>query len=581
MFFRQKRSGNRVYLQIVENHWDQGRSKQRVIATVGRLDQLQQSGQLEGLLQSGAKFAEAVLVLTAHRGGQVPSIRHRRIGPALVFGRLWDELQLPQVVERLRAGRRFELALERILFLTVLHRLFDSGSDRSCVQLWKQDYEIPGTEEVVLHQIYRAMAWLGEPLPEDQQAGATPFTPRCTKDVFEEALFARRRDLFSQLDLMFFDTTSIYFEGEGGKELGEYGHSKDHRPDRKQMVVGVVLDGAGRPLCCELWPGNVTDVKTLVPVVDRLQQRFRIRSICIVADRGMISKDTIQQLQADERQVHYILGARLRNVKEIYETVLSRAGRYREVRGPRDKSTDPSPLKIKEVWVEERRYVVCLNEEQAKKDRADREAIVAALREQLRHGDKSLVGNKGYRKFLSAEEGPNFTIDEEKVKWEERFDGKWVLQTDLEEMSSDEVALQYKQLWMVEEMFRTVKTLLETRPIFHKRDETIRGHVFCSFLALLLRQELQDRLETQGEKLEWAEVLRDLAGLQYTEVESQGKRFLLRSDLEGTCAAVFRAVGVAIPPSVQTSTTSSDVGTCGRSPWVRTGFGSGPRTGRC
>jgi len=550
MFFRQKRSGNRVYLQIVENQWVKGRSQQRVIATVGRLDELQQSGQLDGLLESGAKFAEASLVLTAHRQGRVPSVRHRQIGPALVFGRLWNELQLPQVVERLLAGRRFDLPLERILFLTVLHRLFHPGSDRSCVLVWMQDYEIPGTEEVELHQVYRAMAWLGEPLPQDQQAGATPFSPRCTKDAFEEALFARRRDLFSELDLVFFDTTSIYFEGEGGDELGEFGHTKDNRPDRKQMVVGVVLDGKGRPLCCELWPGNVTDVKTLIPIVDRLRQRFRIRSICIVADRGMISKDTIQQLQADDRKVHFILGARLRNVKEIYENVLSRAGRYREVHGPREKSTDPSPLKVKEVWVEERRYVVCLNEEQAKKDRADREAIVAALQEQLQRGDKSLVGNKGYRKYLLAE-GPKFTINEAKVKAEERFDGKWVLQTDREDLTAEEVALQYKQLWTVEEMFRTVKTLLETRPVFHKCDETIRGHVFCSFLALLLRKELQDRLEAQGDKFEWAALLSDLAALQYTEVQSQGKRFLLRSDLEGTCAAVFRAVGVAIPPSVQ------------------------------
>jgi transposase len=230
--------------------------------------------------------------------------------------------------------------------------------------------------------------------------------------------------------------------------------------------------------------------------------------------------------------------------------VLSRGGRYREVRGPREKSTDPSPLKVKEVCVEERRYVVCLNEEQARKDRADREAIVEALREQLKQGDKALVGNKGYRKYLHSE-GPKFTIDEEKVKWEERFDGKWVLQTDLEELSAEDVALQYKQLWMVEEMFRTVKTLLETRPIFHKRDETIRGHVFCSFLALLMRKELQDRLAAQGEKLEWTEMLRDLESLQYAVVESQGKRFLLRSDLGATTAAVFRAVGVAIPPSVQ------------------------------
>jgi hypothetical protein len=247
---------------------------------------------------------------------------------------------------------------------------------------------------------------------------------------------------------------------------------------------------------------------------------------------------------------HFILGARLRNVKEIYEIVLSRGGRYREVRGPREKSTDPSPLKVKEVRVGERRYVVCLNEEQAKKDCADRHAIVESLREQLKHGDKSLVGNKGYRKYLRAQ-GPKFAIDEAKVKEQERFDGKWVLQTDLEERTAEEVALQYKQLWMVEEMFRAAKTLLETRPIFHKCDETIRGHVFCSFLALLLRTELQRRMEAQGDKVEWAALLRDLQALQYTEVESQGKRFLLRSDVEGACAAAFRAAGVAIPLSVQ------------------------------
>ena len=550
MFFRQKRSGSRVYLQVVENRWDNGRSKQRVVATLGRLDELRDRGQLDGLLHSGAKFAENVLVLQAHRDGQAPSIGNRRFGPASVFGRLWEALHIPEVIGHLRAGRRFGLNLERILFLTVLHRLFHSGSDRGCVLRWKQDYDIPGTAMIALHHVYRAMAWLGEPLPEDQQAGATPFAPRCTKDAFEEALFERRRDLFSHLDLVFFDTTSIYFEGEGGVEMGQYGHSKDHRPDCKQMVVGVVLDGEGRPLCCELWPGNVTDVKTLLPVVDRLQKRFRIRSICLVADRGMISKETISQLQADERKVHFILGARLRNVKEIYENVLSRGGRYREVRGPREKSSDPSPLKVKEVWVDQRRYVVCLNEEQAKKDRADREAIVEALREQLKHGDKSLVGNKGYRKYLRAE-GPKFAIDERKVKWEERFDGKWVLQTDLEEQTAEETALQYKQLWTVEEMFRTVKTLLETRPIFHKCDETIRGHVFCSFLALVLRKELQDRLEAQGDTFEWWELLRDLEALQYTEVESQGKRFLLRNDLAATTAAVFRAAGVAIPPSIQ------------------------------
>jgi hypothetical protein len=550
MFFRQKKSGTRVYLQIVENRWEQGRSRQRVIATLGRLDRLREGGQLDGLLTSGAKFSESAMVVTAHQQGEAPVVSTRRIGPAMVFQRLWQALGIPQQIERLLAPRRFEFPVQRALWLTVLHRLFASGSDRSCILVWRRQYEIAGTESLQLHQMYRAMAWLGEPLPEDQQQDATPFAPRCTKDWLEEALFERRRDLFSELELVFFDTTSLYFEGEGGAELGQYGHSRDHRPDRKQMVVGVVLDGEGRPLCCELWPGNVTDVKTLIPIVDRLRKRFRIRSICIVADRGMISQETIDQLQAKQREVRFILGTRMRNVKEVYQTVLSRGGRYREVYGAKQKSSDPSPLKVKQMHVGDRRYVLCLNEDQARKDQADREAIVAALREKLQQGAKWLVGNKGYRKYLRPC-GQQFEIDEAKVKSEARFDGKWVLQTDMEQMPAEEVALTYKQLWTVEEMFRTTKTLLETRPIYHKCDETIRGHVFCSFLALVLRKELQDRLEAAGHRFEWAEILADLQALESVEVEHQGKRFLLRSEAQGTCGRVFRAAGVALPPNIQ------------------------------
>ena len=189
MFFRQKKSGDRVYLQIVENRWEQGRSKQRVIATLGRLERLTESGQLDALLQSGSKFSESIMVLAAHREGEAVAISTWRIGSELVFVRLWEELQIPQVIRRLLAGRRFTLPIERILFLTVLHRLFVSGSDRSCLVVWKPNHEISGTETIALHQIYRAMAWLGESLPQDQQEGATPFSPRCTKDAFEEALF--------------------------------------------------------------------------------------------------------------------------------------------------------------------------------------------------------------------------------------------------------------------------------------------------------------------------------------------------------------------------------------------------------
>jgi transposase len=548
VFFREKKSGARSYLQIVENRREGKKTLQQVIATLGRMDLLRESGQLEGLLRSGARFSESLMVISAHKSGESLEVGTRRIGPGMIFERLWQESGCREVVEGLLSGRRFDFPVERAIFLTVLHRLFDAGSDRQG-ERWREEYKIEGTTELQLHHLYRAMAWLGEELPLADQCEMTRFAPRCTKDLIEEELFSRRRDLFSGLELVFFDTTSIYFEGNGGQTVGEFGHTKDHRPDRKQMVVGAVLDQEGNPVCCEMWPGNAADVTSLLPVVDRLRKRFGIGNVCIVADRGMMSRETVKELEREERGWKYILGARMRSHKEVREEVLSVAGRYRQVFPKSPNKKDPSPLKVKDVVVGGRKYVVCLNEDQAHKDAADREAILGSLREQLKRGEKSLVGNKGYRKYLKTT-GKGFEIDEQKILEEARYDGKWVLRTNTD-LSTDQVALKYKQLWMVESLFRTVKSILDTRPIYHKRDETILGHVFCSFLSFVLMKELQNRAETKGYKLEWADVIRDLNRLQEVEIEQDGKRFLLRSEAAGTCGKVFQSAGVALPPTVR------------------------------
>jgi hypothetical protein len=213
-------------------------------------------------------------------------------------------------------------------------------------------------------------------------------------------------------------------------------------------------------------------------------------------------------------------------------------------------SDDPSPLKVKEVWMEDqRRYVVCLNEDQATKDRFDREAVVESLRNALSQGGKSLVGNKGYRKFLQPG-SKQFTVDEDKIKEEARYDGKWVLTTNTD-LSAREVALKYKQLWMVEDVFRSMKSLLDTRPIYHKCDETIRGHVFCSFLALLLRRELEKRLASKKSMLEWADVIRDLDNLVEMEIAINGKGYVFRGQTTGAAGKVFQACGVALPPTLR------------------------------
>lgn len=544
MFARIKKSGKYQYLQIVKSRREGKKVIQQVIGTIGRMDQLEATGEVEKLVRSLARFSEKALLILS--GKSDPSAEVRKIGPALIFERLWEELSIGQVIRELLGNRKFEFDVERTIFLTVLHRLMVSGSDRSADR-WKRDYVIEGTDGISLHHLYRAMSFLGEEVQD--QEDKTPFTFRSNKDLIEEDLHFARRDLLTELELVFFDTTSIYFEGSGGDELGQLGHSKDHRPDLKQMVIGVVIDDSGRPLCCEIWPGNTADVKSLIPIVERIRKRFKIGQFCIVADRGMISAATMKQLEEPERDLKYILGARMRKVNEIKHEVLSRAGRFKEVVAEGSNTKDPDPLKVKEVTVSSNRYIVCLNPKQARKDKADRDAIVESLQKRIKSGPKSMIGNKGYRKYLKVSKN-SVSIDKEKIEAEARFDGKWVLKTNTD-LSADRVALKYKELWQVEHLFRDMKSILETRPVYHQRDETIRGHVFCSFLALLLRKELDHRLEKNQFKFEWNHIRQDLQSLQETVIEENGKRLSVRSECVGTCGKVFKSVGVAVPPTIR------------------------------
>ncbi len=586
VFFRTKSSSHYTYLQLVEGFRQGKKVRQRVIATLGRLDQLQASGALDRLLQSGARLSEHSAVLSALPPPDDPGADSRTLGPALVFERLWQLTSCRHVVSQALRKRRFRFDVERAVFLTVLHRLTAPGSDRSALA-WMADQAVAGSD-LQLQHLYRAMAWLGQPLPDKDQKHCT-HAPRCVKDELEEALFDRRRDLFSDLDLVFFDTTSHYFHGAGGQTLGRRGNSKDYRPQCRQMVLGLVLDNQGLPVCCEMWPGNTADVTTLVPVAQRLQRRFGMRSVCLVADRGMISQATMAAIE--ERGWSYILGVRMRGSKEFREQVLGADAP--ELAVSVERAHEPRQqleLKVQDVRVREegeessseRRYVVCRNAEQARRDRAVRSEIVAKLRQQLVRSEKQLVGNRGYRRYLrkavqepeavagsqpealpevsreTAEEAPEETpqagaaweVDEARIAVEEQFDGVWALRTNAA-LTATDVALRYKQLWQVEQGFRSAKSLLRTRPVYHRTDETIRGHVFCSFLALVLKKELERRLEAAGIEVEWGDLMRDLGRLRETEVELQGKRFVVRSKAYGVVGKVAQCVGARLPATVR------------------------------
>jgi hypothetical protein len=550
VFVREKHINGYTYLYLVESVREDGRAKQRIIKNLGRKESVVASGELERLASSVARYAERAMVLSQLEAGNPDGLACKRFGAPLLFGRLWEETGCRAVIESLLTGRAFEFPVERAVFATVLHRIMVSGSDRAC-EKWMVDYDISGVDGLALHHLYRAMAWLGEELPPEQQAGATPFAPRTVKDLIEEELFVQWRDLFSELSVVFLDTTSLSFTGAGGESLGERGYSKDHRPDLMQMILGVVIDAEGRPICSEMWPGNTADVRVLMPVIERLRSRFAIGRVCVVADRGMISADTIAGLE--ELGLEYVLGARERTDAMVRRIVLADTRPFTPlcIRRAGGKETQ---LFVKQVTAEGRRYIVCRNEAEAAKDAANRRAIIEALDRQLKRGDKALIGNSAYRRYLrSTSDRQVFEIDPGKLADEARYDGIFVLRTNAS-ITPLQAVLRYRDLIQVEQLFRSAKALMRTRPIYHSSDAAIRGHVFCSFLALILRKELDARCRTAGLQPEWGDVLRDLDRLQEVVVDKDGRQMILRTPATGLAGPLFKAARVALPPNIRDHT---------------------------
>jgi hypothetical protein len=537
MFVRVKKIGPYDYLYLVENAREGGRHVQRVIKALGRRDEIEASGLIDALVASAARHSRRSIVLSSFYRGELGQLRRSSIGPDLVFGRLWAETGCQAVLKSLLADRQFAFDVERAIYLTVLHRLMVSGSDRHASS-WQRGFKIPGAEDLTLDHAYKAMAWLGEDIGEG----------RVMTEAIEEALYRHRRPLFGTVSVAFYDTTTLWFEGQGGIHLGRRGHSKDYRPHLAQVVLGIVLDETDHPIASFLWPGNTADVTTLMVVVERLRTRFGIKRACVVADRGMISAATMAELEA--RGIDYILGVRERSTGEVRNDVIEDAGVAVPLVIPRQRGE--TQLEIKDVTIASRRYVLCRNEEEARKDAEARAELLAGLERKLAQGDKALVANTGFRRFLRTLGDERFTIDYDKAEEEAKFDGIFVLRTN-SKLSALQVVLRYRNLLAVENAFKAAKALLATRPIFHKTDAAIRGHIFCTFLAMVLRTELIQRLAKPRSKepLEWQSIIDDLADLSEIEVTQDGRRALLRTAPGPSINRVCRAVGITLPPVFQ------------------------------
>jgi hypothetical protein len=528
MFVRVKRvktNGRQYeYLQVVETRRDAERVVQHVVANFGRLDQFVQSGDLDNVIKGLVEHSKTLKLISSYRGGSIEAKWDKVWGPVLVFERLWQELEMPDLLRRLVKRSRLQFDFERLVFAVVLQRILEPGSDRAGSK-WIQTVHADGFDRLRLENYYRALQVLWR-----------------KKETIEKALYYKGLDLFNQeIDLVFFDTTSIYYEGDACfPDLLKLGKSKDHRPDHRQFILGIVMRRDGLPLACEVWPGNTADVTRLSVIAEILKKRFGIHRVVVVCDRGMVSQKNLRQLT--ELGYQYIIGIRMRGFVEAREEVLGRAGRFKTV---------ADNLRVKEVLVSDRRYVVCFNPEEAEKARADREKILAALRKKLSAGGiKKLIPNRGYRRYLKVT-GGIYDIDPKRIQEEERFDGKYILRTTTD-LPAAEVALAYKNLLWIERLFRDTKSLLEVRPVYHHAiKDNLKGHVFGCFLALYLVVAMRKKIQALGVKLEWAHLIRDLSQIRAIGLEIEGRSYLLRTDLTGSSHWAFKAVRLRPPPLAQ------------------------------
>lgn len=457
---------------------------------------------------------------------------------------LWRRLGIGQAIDKALEQRCFRSPVERAIFAMVANRALAPASKLRVEEWVRQDVVLPGLADVEVQQLYRAMdalLTLGDRLQE-------------------EIFYAVASFLNLEVDLLFFDTTSTYFEIEGedpqeGEDadyvLRRRGYSKDHRPDLAQVVIGLAVTRDGIPVRCWVWPGNTADV-TRVAQVKRDLVDWRLGRVVTVVDRGFVSEDNLRTLQ--RAGGHYIAGERLSSGKPAVEAALSRPGRYQKVH--------PN-VEVKEIIVGEgearQRFVLVRNPQEEARDRAVRREILKALSEELRGLARQpgrehskavcrLLAHPVYGRYLRLKQGiPE--IDWAKVRAEERLDGKYLLRTSDDTLAAADVALGYKQLLEVEEAFRTLKQTLELRPVYHRLSRRIKAHVLLCWLALLLIRTAQVQVEEKlGQTYTWPRLREALERMQLGFFEGPAGTVWQRTESTSFQRQIFAALGVEEPP---------------------------------
>jgi hypothetical protein len=558
---RRNKDGSTVrYLQLAHNVWDPAakRSKVQVVYNFGREDAANREA-LQRLIASVTRFLAPDAALAASAEG-LAFIESRPLGGIWVLDALWRRLEIAKTMKRLLKGRRLDPSAERVLFSLVANRALAPSSKLAASRWVNDDVAIDGLPSTSDDACYRAMDWLLE-----------------ISAKLEEEVFGQVANLLNlEVDLLFFDTTSTYFETEDADEavardefgqvvpaeqatddhkrrgFRSFGKSKDHRDDLPQVVIGMAVTRTGIPVRVWSWPGATGDSALIRQVKDDMRD-WTLSRIVWVADRGFASEKNRLHLRTGDH--HYIIGEKLRSGSAEATEALARQGRYQEVR---------DNLKVKEVRIrEDERFIICFNPEAAERDAKVRERLVTQLTGLIDGTDKlsatkraelrGVISTKpGLNRYLRTTTGGLLRIDQARIKTEENLDGKYLLRTSDPKMPAEDIALGYKQLLKVERGWRDMKQVIDLRPVFHRKEQRIRAHVLLCWLALLLA-----RIAETSTGQTWPTLRRELDRITLGTFTGPAGTFQQRTEITKAQRDLLHALQIQAPPRIYQLTPAS------------------------
>jgi transposase len=572
MYFRAvktKGANNTVYeyIRLVEAYWEDGRSKQRVVANLGRKDLL--APHLDALVRLVRGEEETTPQRHSEKSG-VGFEQAAPWGPALIARTLWQQLGLEEIFQQLqgRSSSEQELSLSDRILVLVSQRLCEPGSEHALASWLETNYvcDCTGTR---LHPHWKQQGRVQVDLSWLQRWYRSLDELLGHKQSIERELFLRLRDLFAlESELVFYDITSTYFEGHGPVGFARHGHSRDGKPRKRQVLVGVVMIN-GWPIAHHVFRGNLRDSSTVVEVLEDLEQRFGLKRVIFVGDRGMV---TTENLEAIKKRDHgYLVGLQRRRREHIYELV-QRVKDSEWIDCPvgitaSEKSKPPKTMvqevtseaeKVRSFVVhseEREEYERTMREKAMRRSREDLEKLAKRVRKgQIKRAEKIgqaagriLTRNHGHRYYDWKLQDGVFEYFEHPVYLprEQAYEGKYLIQTEEQDLDPVEAVTAYKELCEIERGFREIKDILEMRPIFHRKKERAQAHIFVAALALLLDRALEKKLKAARVPLSAAQALKTLKTMHVVDITVDGEH--TRGVTAGSKRAqqVLTAVGVS------------------------------------